>query len=246
MRSELNKNQQDHSAGRGGLHKQKTQSNKANRSAHYHIVLRSLSELPAQGWYMVLVHWSQQLCVEGREQLVCGILSRRHELEPSEVVSYRAFPMTTGQVGTFFTAMRLTTNVTDGSKRFGRSEGGMDHCVGDQSKMSGLGKLWSNTFTQSIHRAPFVFSSTHQSLSDVFVALLSSLYYCLRVEHNMNGSRPPFDVRNSALLSRHTCSGLSFTCRYERHSFAFVTLSSTSSSLPRVERTSVFLADAKW
>ena len=43
---------------------------KGNWSAHHHILLRPLSERTAQRLYMVLVHWSQQECVEGRQHLV--------------------------------------------------------------------------------------------------------------------------------------------------------------------------------
>ena len=45
-----------------------------------------------------------------------------HWLQSSEVALYRAFQITTGEVKTLFTTVKLTTNLIDGNTPFAKDE----------------------------------------------------------------------------------------------------------------------------
>ena len=63
----------------------------------------------------------------------------------------RAFPMPTGVVETFFTTMRLTTNLLGGNKPFAEDEGGKDHGAG-ASKVGTSASL-AHKLAGSLHRS---------------------------------------------------------------------------------------------
>ena len=66
------------------------------------------------------------------------ILWLRRGLEPHEVAYYRAFPIPIGEVGIFFTLMRLTTNLMDGQKPFAEDGVGKQKARRTKSCQSGV------------------------------------------------------------------------------------------------------------
>ena len=94
-------------------------------------------------------------------------------------------------------------------------------------------EVQSNTLTLCIPPTPHVFSCTQRiTIAFRFLCCCHVFSLVVKVEKNLNGSRPTFDVRSSASLSddtsRHTRVVLSLTSQIRMAKFSIATSSSTT------------------
>ena len=199
--------------GRAGFYESNFRSPETDRSAHHHGVLRSLSKLSVRGLFMV---WcaleSTTLCLVKpatgfaadvsmyKRREGSRMLSLIHGSRQNDVALYGAYPIPTGEVETFFTTMRLATNLSVGDRPVGEGGSGGEH--GAQASSDMIGSLG------------------HVIIKDNVKALMSMGDAWRKAFNEPHKNKSPHleIVENSALTSKGHDAGSVKTCVHLLHS----------------------------